>query len=340
MSFSGDIKNEIARQLPDEYHCLLAEIAAVIHYAGTVSGDADQGQIIVETENVTLARKYLRLIKKAFDIPVDLNIRKYPSGKNHQYKIVLSSEEDHPESPEADPRQEQPAAQKDEQAEVCSKIDAGDQFSRVWMETADWEKPGFSECLLEYPCCRRAFIRGAFLTSGSMSNPGKSYHFEIVCRKKQGAEELCRIIETFDIYPKIIQRKNKYVVYLKDSEAIVDVLNVMSATNALMQLENIRIIKDMKNSANRQYNCDSANINKMVRTATRQLEDIRLIEQKMGFGRLTPSLREMAQVRLEHPEESLKDLGNYLDPPVGKSGVNHRLKKLEEIAETLRGKKE
>ncbi len=322
MSFSGDIKREIARQIPDEYHCLLAEIAAIIRYAGNLTGDADCGRITMETENVTLARKYLRLIKKAFDIPVDLNIKKLPSGKSRLYRIVLASGE-----------KESPSASADDSLQ---EIRAGDRFSRVWRETADWERDAFRECLLEYPCCRRAFIRGAFLTSGSMSNPGKSYHFEIVCRDSRGAEELCRVIETFEIDPKIIQRKNKYVVYLKDSEAIVDILNVMSASNALMNLENIRIMKEMKNSANRQYNCDSANINKMVRTATRQLEGIRLIEQRMGLNRLSPSLREMALVRLEHPEESLKELGDYLNPPVGKSGVNHRLKKLEEIAESLR----
>ncbi|MCD7981710.1 MAG: DNA-binding protein WhiA [Clostridiales bacterium] len=346
MSFSGDIKQEIARQLPDDYHCLLAEIAAIIRYAGILDGDADCGRITVETENVTLARKYLRLIKKAFDIPVDLDIKKFPSGKSRLYRIVLDSDgRKSPSSfedgafPEHVRRAAEPGAGQTALPPsdgVFQEIQAGDRFSRVWRETADWERDGFRECLLEYPCCRRAFIRGAFLTSGSMSNPGKSYHFEIVCRESQGAEELCRVIETFDIDPKIIQRKNKYVVYLKDSQAIVDILNVMSASNALMNLENIRIIKEMKNSANRQYNCDSANINKMVRTATRQMEDIRLIERRMGFGRLSPALREMAIVRLEHPEESLKELGEYLNPPVGKSGVNHRLKKLEEIAETLR----
>lgn len=321
MSFSGDIKNELARQLPDEYHCLLAEIAAIIHYAGTISGDAGQGTIMIETENVVLAKKYLRLIKKAFEIAVDLDIKKRPAGKNNRYKIVLSSGIG--------------GQQNSSGGEEYDEIGAGDKFSRVWMETADWEQPGFKECLLEYACCRRAFIRGAFLTSGSMSNPGKSYHFEIVCRKLQGAEELCRIIESFDIHPRIIRRKNKCIVYLKDSAAIVDILNVMNAPNALMKLENVRIIKDMKNSANRQYNCDSANINKMVRAAARQLEDIRYIEQHMGFDKLTPALRQMALVRLEHPEESLQELGNYLDPPVGKSGVNHRLKKLGKIAEEL-----
>ncbi|MCD8217323.1 MAG: DNA-binding protein WhiA [Clostridiales bacterium] len=317
MSFSGDIKNELARRFPDEYHCLLAELAAIIHYAGSLSGDADCGSIVVETENVALAKKYLRLLRRAFDITLNLDIRKLPSGKRNLYRIELSSE--------------------DVPARDAAETDyAGDRFSRVWRETADWEKPGFKESLLEYPCCRRAFIRGAFLTSGSMSDPGKSYHFEVVCRTQEGAEELCAVMESFDIHPKIILRKNKPVVYLKDSESIVDVLNVMGATGALMRLENVRIIKDMKNSANRQSNCDSANINKIVRAAVRQVEDIRLIERKIGFSQLPPMLREMAQVRLEHPEESLQELGTYLNPPVGKSGVNHRLKKLSEIAETLR----
>ena len=331
MSFSGDIKNEIAHQLPDDYHCLLAELAAMIHYAGTVEGTAEKGYILIETENVVLAKKYLRLMKKAFDIAVDLHIRRLPSGRNHKYRIVLSSETEDSFSGGQFPEEEDCG-----DGESLSEIGAGDKFSRVFLETADWERPGFAECLLEYPCCRRAFIRGAFLASGSMSNPGKSYHFEIVCRKQQGAEELCRVIETFDIFPKTVRRKNKHIVYLKDSGAIVDILNVMNAPNALMKLENVRIIKDMKNSANRQYNCDSANITKVVKAAARQLEDIRYIEARLGFGKLSPALREMAQVRLEHPEESLQELGTYLDPPVGKSGVNHRLKKLGEIASALR----
>ena len=339
MSFSGEIKDEIAHQLPDDYHCLLAEIAAMIHYAGTAGGTAEEGYILLETENVVLAKKYLRLIKKAFDIVVDLYIKKLPSGKNHKYRIVLSSGAEDAAGEkhrEGEGCEETEDFREQEESGAVSEISVGDKFSRVFQETADWERPGFAECLLEYPCCRRAFIRGAFLTSGSMSNPGKSYHFEISCRKQQGAEELCRVIETFGISPKIIRRKNKYIVYLKDSGAIVDILNVMDAPNALMKLENVRIIKDMKNSANRQYNCDSANISKVVRTAVRQVEDIRYIEKHLGFDRLTPALQEMARVRLEHPEESLQGLGTYLDPPVGKSGVNHRLKKLGEIARVLR----
>ena len=388
MSFSEEIKSELARKLPEDSHCLLAELAAIIHYAGTLTGNARHGTIAIETENVVLAKKYLLLIRKAFEIPVNLDIRTSQGGRSRHYRIVLSSEEEQlpaderRTSPGAEPAVSvgsvsasgggeepapckaplealpQAAARSDPGAsriadstgskegrsfgetgaaeDSFQQIAAGDSFRRVWRKTADWETPGFSEKVLARSCCRRAFIRGAFLTSGSMSNPGKSYHFEIVCRKREGAEVLCAAAETFGIFPKIIQRKQKFIVYLKDSESIVDMLNVMEATNALMKLENVRIIKDMKNSANRQYNCDSANINKMVRTAYRQTEDIQLIAREMGLENLNPQLKEMALVRLEHPEESLAELGQYLDPPVGKSGVNHRLKKISEIAAALR----
>ena len=153
---------------------------------------------------------------------------------------------------------------------------------------------------------------------------------------EQTAAFLKEQMAAFFVHAKIILRKQKYILYLKDSEEIIQILNVMEAHKSLMELENIRIIKEMRNSANRQSNCDSANINKMVRTAARQVEDIRYIEETIGLEQLAPTLREMAQVRLDNPDVSLQELGTYLDPPVGKSGVNHRLRKLKEIAEGLR----
>ena len=173
-----------------------------------------------------------------------------------------------------------------------------------------------------------------------MSDPNKAYHFEIVCTTVNMAEQLRRMMCSFSMDAKIVARKKMYVVYLKEGAQLVDMLNIMEAHVSLMELENIRIIKDMRNSANRQSNCDSANINKMVRTAARQVDDIRYIEEHFGFEQLPPQLREMAQVRLENPDVSLQELGTYLDPPVGKSGVNHRLRKLKEIAESLRAGKE
>ena len=194
--------------------------------------------------------------------------------------------------------------------------------------------------LVQNVCCKRAFIRGAFLASGSMSDPNKSYHFEIVCRTMEQAEQLQQLMNGFETEGKIVERKGHEVVYLKEGSQIVDMLNVMEAYVSLMNLENVRILKEMRNSVNRKVNCETANISKTVNAAVKQLEDIELIRSKLGLDQLPQNLREMALIRLEYPEAALKELGNYLTPPVGKSGVNHRLRKLAEIAEDLRGEYE
>lgn len=189
---------------------------------------------------------------------------------------------------------------------------------------------------LQNACCKRAFIRGAFLTSGSMSDPEKAYHFEIVCNREDRAEQLRDIMNSFGMEAKIVSRKRSYVVYLKEGEQIVDILNIMEAPVALMNLENIRILKEMRNSVNRQVNCETANIHKTVSAAVKQIEDIEYLREKVGLEHLPSPLREMAYVRLEHPDAPLKELGTYLVPAVGKSGVNHRLRKLGIMAEDLR----
>ena len=189
---------------------------------------------------------------------------------------------------------------------------------------------------LQNACCKRAFIRGAFLTSGSMSDPEKAYHFEIVCNRENRAEQLRDIMNSFGMEAKIVSRKRSYVVYLKEGEQIVDILNIMEAPVALMNLENIRILKEMRNSVNRQVNCETANIHKTVSAAVKQIEDIEYLREKVGLEHLPLPLREMAYVRLEHPDAPLKELGTYLVPAVGKSGVNHRLRKLGIMAEDLR----
>lgn len=305
MSFSGGIKDEIARHISKETHCQKAEIAAIVRFAGTVCAEKGKEAILVETENVGLAKKYLQLIKTAFDIQAALQIRKRAQKKNNQYVIFIEGQK------------------------------AAEAVKQIVFVSEDALRQTFAQT-----CCRRAFIRGAFLAAGSMSNPGKSYHLEIVCRSEENADMLRRVIETFQIHPKTVVRKSRQVLYLKDSTEIVDLLNVMGAHRSLMELENIRILKDMRNSANRQYNCDSANINKMVQAAARQVEDIRYIERNLGLEQLNSQLREIAEARLEYPDVSLLELGTYLNPPVGKSGVNHRLRKLAEIAQDLRMRQE
>lgn len=189
--------------------------------------------------------------------------------------------------------------------------------------------------LLRNSCCRRAFLRGAFLCLGSMSDPNKGYHLEFVCEHEPWALQIRRIVGSFDIEAKIIKRKKYFVVYLKEGAGIVDLLNVMGAHRALMQLESLRVEKEVRNSINRQVNCEAANITKTVNAASKQIEDILRIQKHYGLSNLPDNLRQMAEVRLKYPESSLQELGSYLNPPVGKSGVNHRLRKLSELAEKM-----
>ena len=190
--------------------------------------------------------------------------------------------------------------------------------------------------LLKNSCCRRSFLRGAFLCLGSMSDPNKGYHLEFVCEYEAWAEQIRQMIGSFDIEARIIRRKKYYVVYLKEGAGIVDLLNVMGAHRCLMQLETLRVEKEVRNSINRQVNCEAANITKTVNAANKQIEDIKLLQKHYGLSNLPENLRQMAEIRLEQPESSLQGLGGFLNPPVGKSGVNHRLRKLSEMAEKIR----
>lgn len=194
--------------------------------------------------------------------------------------------------------------------------------------------------ITQQTCCKRAFIRGAFLSSGTISDPNKAYHFEIIAKTLRQAEELRDILAFFQVKAKIVSRKNHFVVYLKEGSHIVDILNVMGAHKSLMDLENVRIVKEMRASVNRKVNCETANISKMINASVKQIDDIEYIEKKIGLSNLPKTLGEMATVRLEHPDTPLKELGEYLSTPIGKSGVNHRLRRISEIADKLRDQEE
>lgn len=188
---------------------------------------------------------------------------------------------------------------------------------------------------LKNSCCKRAYLRGAFLSIGSVSDPQKEYDLEFVCDSLDDAEKLVGYINSFGIEAHITQRKNSFVLYIKDADSLVDTLNVLGAHNALMYIENLRAEKDFRNLINRKVNCETANISKTINAAEKQIDDIRKIEKYLGLEKLPQQLQQMAQIRLEHAESSLAELGQYLDPPVGKSGVNHRLRKLSKIADDI-----
>ncbi len=190
--------------------------------------------------------------------------------------------------------------------------------------------------MLQQTCCKCSFLRGAFLSAGSISDPSKGYHFEIVCRSEVQTQQLMRVLSALSLTPRMTDRKGKFVVYLKESEQIIWALGQMGAHRSLMELENVRILKDMRNDLNRKVNCEAANISKTVGAAVRQLEDIRFLAEHGALGSLPPSLQEAANLRLENPDMPLLELGALCDPPVGKSGINHRFRKLSAAADKIR----
>ncbi|MBO5451862.1 MAG: DNA-binding protein WhiA [Lachnospiraceae bacterium] len=312
MSFSGDVKEELLSVNGNGRHCQIAELAAYFSYCGFVKKSNSGHMVIgITAENKAIATKCFTLIKKTFNIYSGILIRKHSfSSKILSYEIQI----------------EKP----DEIKEVLMAI-------KKYKES---EEPLLCSCvdklLLKKDCCRRAFIRGTYLAIGSMSNPEKGYHMEFVFDHEDMAEEFIQILKTFSIGAKMVLRKKNYVVYIKDGEEIVDMLNITGAHISLMNLENTRIMKDMRNSINRRVNCETANIAKTVNAATKQVEDIMFIRKNYGLHKLPDNLRQVAEVRLAYPEASLVELSQLMDPPVGKSGVNHRLRKLSELAERLR----
>ena len=191
--------------------------------------------------------------------------------------------------------------------------------------------------LLQKSCCKRAYLRGAFLAVGTVSDPGKSYHLEFAVSSKERADEVIRLLAAFDVEARRSTRKGHEIVYLKEGTQITTTLNVIGAHVALMEFENARILKDMRNSVNRRVNCETANIGKTVTASVKQVRDIELIMNSELYKDLPDTLKVVAKARLAHPNVPLKELGELMDPPVGKSGVNHRLRKLAEIADGLRG---
>lgn len=317
MSFSKEVKEELSRQMPMARHCQIAEIAAIISFCGNVCiSSGDRYSIKIHTEKLSVARKCFTLVKKTFNIYTEISIRQNAYlKKSKTYTIFIKGHEDAL-------RILQATKLLDENHEVEENLSI------------------VNNVVIMQSCCKRAFIRGAFLAAGSISTPQKFYHFEIVCQSMEKARQLQGIIQTFNIDAKIVVRKKYYVVYIKEGSGIVEILNVMEAHVALMNLENVRILKEMRNFVNRQVNCETANLNKTISAAVKQIEDIRYIEANAGLSNLPENLEEIARVRLENSEASLKELGTMLSPPVGKSGVNHRLRKLSEIAEKMRQDKE
>ena len=314
MSFSIKVKNELANHISNATHCRIAELAALISMCGSVMIDENNNyKIRIKTETQPTAEKIKKLLWKTFKVDVDISTRENAYSKvGRTYTLLVG---DHQQ------------ALKILQATklINENNEIGENFSIT------------NNIVIMKDCCKRAFIRGAFMAAGSISDPNKSYHFEIKCNSEKKANQLIELLENYNIDGKMVARKGGYVVYIKEGEGIVDVLNVMEAHVSLMEMENVRILKGMSNYYNRQVNCETANIKKTVATSVRQIDDIDFIIQNKGIDYLPEKLQDIAWVRKENPDASLQELGEMLVPPLGKSGVNHRLRKICQIAQELRG---
>ena len=182
----------------------------------------------------------------------------------------------------------------------------------------------------------RLCIREAFIKSGSVNDPNKKYHLEIMFKTKKKAEEMQQLLNNFDIHARIIKREKEYMLYIKEGEEISNFLALIGANSSVLKFEEVRVLKETRNDINRLVNCETANLNKTINAAVKQIEDIKLIKKKHKFSSLPENLQEIAELRITNPDVSLIELGKMLSEPIGKSGVNHRLKKLSEIAEDLR----
>ncbi len=313
MSFSSGVKDELARISPESRKLRLAELTAVVLFNGRLHEEEGELCLSVSSEHAGIVRKYFTSVKNEYKIRDSLCVLQRPSVKRgHVYSAVLRGR-----------KAIEPVLE-----DLGLILDAPEKEIRAGNALSGYGVTA-----------RRAFLRGAFMAVGSLSDPERSYHLEFVCQSREKAELLRELLLRFGMDAGIVARKRSEVVYLKDSEEIVEILGLMEASSALMELENIRILKEMRNSVNRQVNCEAANISKTVSAAVKQLEDIAYIRDTAGLDSLPGNLREMAEVRLRYPDAALKELGEHLNPPVGKSGVNHRLRKLSEYAGELRGAK-
>jgi len=306
-SFAAQTKKELTL-IEAEPCCEKAELSALIRMNGSVALTNKRIVLDISTENAAIARRIYTLLKRYFSVETELLVRKKMRlKKNNVYIVRIMS-------------------QVEEVLKELAITTEGFQFRY----TIDKE-------LIRKPCCKRAYLRGAFLAGGSVNNPeGSSYHLEINSMYEEHCKSLVELANKYRLNARFIERKKGFIMYIKEGEKIIEFLNIIGAHQALFKFEDVRIMRDMRNSVNRIVNCETANLNKTIGAAVRQIENIKLLQREIGLENLPEKLREVAEVRLKHPDINLKEVGMMLKGQVSKSGVNHRLRKLDEWAEKIR----
>lgn len=285
-----------------------AELAALIKMNGAISIYNQKMTLNVQSENAAIARRIFTLLKDHYQVVGELIVRRKMKLKKNNVYIVRV---------------------RNNVAEILSDLHIIDQTGNM---------VGIPDEIMKSDQKKRSYLRGAFLASGSVNNPeAKDYHLEIYSNYQEHSEQICQMMNEFNLRAKTLARRSGFITYIKEAEKIADFLIIIGATSAVLKFEDIRIVRDMRNSVNRLVNCENANMNKTIDASQKQLDAIRTIDEHSGIDILPEKLRIMAEFRLANPDLSLKELGEEIPGgPISKSGVNHRLRKIIEIAENLK----
>ncbi len=306
MSFTAEVKDELSRIEPKRQCCLKSELAALVRVEGTlhISGN-ERFRLEIATETAPVARKTIKLLHGLYDLKTELTVRRSVLHKTNNYLITVPSQ---PKLPQA-----------------LNELGILDESLNL--------THGILPRVVRRDCCAISYLRGAFLGGGFVADPHGDFHFELTAESEQIAEDLAVLMERFEIPAKVTRRRGLFTVYLKGAEPIVTFLALVGAHRALLRTEDVRILKSMRNDVNRLVNAEMANQQKTADAALAQIEAIRLLADTRGIGSLPPALQELASLRLEYPDVSLRELGELADPPLSKSAVYHRVRRIEQMAE-------
>lgn len=311
MSFSDDVKHELAHLEVEKKGVHQAEIAAIIRMNGSILISSGKLAVKIGVYHGDVARRVYKYIKEEYEFDSEIRVKQNNLTKRKKYELFITPQKG--------------------VYDLLENLGILDKSHSILFSVADWIK--------ENRDYRRAYLRGAFLAAGSVNKPKAEYHLEIRCEHITHAEDIMELMHQFDLDPHQTEHKKKYVIYLKKYDDVATMLNIMGAYNSLLELENVQIFKEIKNNVNRRVNFETANLDKTVKAAMEQIDDIELIEKEKGLDNITESLREIALLRKENPYASLKELGEMLDPTLSKSGVYNRIRRLKKIAEKIRSGK-
>lgn len=311
MSFASDVRGELARTPMEDACCARSELTAALLCANAITWRGRKRYAVTLTASeASTVRRYFAMLKRFYGIIGQIRAVSGDTLNNQtRYQLVIPEEEAYG------------------LLQALELLEEGALFDLRTLPADE---------TVRYSCCKKSFVRAAFTLCGAISHPDRDYHIEIAVPNEALAGFIVRQLSVFEIEARVSLRKSKYVVYLKRAEDISDMLSLLGAAKAMMAFENVRVKKEVSNRVNRQLNCDNSNINRSMNAAEAQIRDIQYIDSELGLDKLPRTLRDMAYTRANNPEMPLAELGELMDPPLGKSGVNARLRRISAIAEKLR----